>query len=129
MQHNIDALKILMLQIFTDEREKLQVFLVKLKLYIEFNQTKFKFKMNKNLFITFFLKNAAFNWVNLKLHDFLDKTSHERNTDKKFIYDNYEKFKKELWWIFKIVNETQATKQYIHVLQQNESVIKYSVKF
>ena len=59
--HNLDALKVLVPKTFTDEREKLQVFLTKLKLYIEFNKNRFRFKMNKKLFVTFFLKNAVFN--------------------------------------------------------------------
>jgi len=50
-----------MINAFTDEREKLQAFLIKLKLYIEFNQVKFRFKMNKGLFTVLYLKNAAFN--------------------------------------------------------------------
>ena len=61
MQLNSDALKVSVLKTFIDEWEKLWAFLIKLELYIKFNQTKFKFKMNKRLFITFFFKNAAFN--------------------------------------------------------------------
>jgi len=56
----IDVLKVSALNAFTDEREKLQAFLIKLKLYIEFNQMKFRFKMKKDLFTVSYLKNAAF---------------------------------------------------------------------
>ncbi len=31
--------------------------------------------MNKDLYIVVYLKDTAFNWVNLKLHEFLDKSS------------------------------------------------------
>ncbi len=74
LQQTINVLKVSALNVFTDEREKLWAFLVKLKLYIEFNQTKFRSEMNKDLFTVSYLKNAAFNWVDLKLHEFLDKT-------------------------------------------------------
>jgi len=60
LQQTINVLKVLTLNAFTDEREKLQAFLIKLELYIEFNQTKFRFKMNKDLFTVSYLKNAAF---------------------------------------------------------------------
>ncbi len=60
LQQMIDVLKVLTLNAFTDERGKLRAFLIKLKLYIEFNQTKFRFKMNKGLFTVSYLKNAAF---------------------------------------------------------------------
>jgi len=61
LQQTIDVLKVSALNVFTDERGKLQAFLIKLKLYIEFNQTKFRFEMNKGLFTVSYLKNAAFN--------------------------------------------------------------------
>jgi len=61
LQQTINVLKISALNAFTDKREKLQAFLIKLELYIRFNQTKFRFKMNKDLFIILYLKNAAFN--------------------------------------------------------------------
>jgi len=57
----INVLKVPALNVFTGEREKLQAFLAKLELYIEFNQTKFRFKMNKDLFTVLYLKDAAFN--------------------------------------------------------------------
>jgi len=60
LQQMIDVLKVLTLNVFTGEREKLQAFLTKLKLYIEFNQTKFRSEMNKGLFTVLYLKNAAF---------------------------------------------------------------------
>jgi len=60
LQQTIDVLKISALNVFTDEREKLQAFLIKLKLYIEFNQVKFRSEMNKGLFTVLYLKNAVF---------------------------------------------------------------------
>jgi len=114
---------------FTDKREKLWVFLTKLKLYIEFNKNRFRFKMNKKLFVTFFFKNAVFNWIDFKLYEFLDKSSQEKKRNREFIFSNYEKFKKELWWVFEVVDEKWATEQHIHVLWQNESAVKYLTEF
>jgi len=60
LQQTIDVLKVSTLNVFTDEKEKLQAFLIKLELYIGFNQAKFRFKMNKGLFTVSYLKDAAF---------------------------------------------------------------------
>ena len=125
----INVLKVSALNAFTDEREKLWAFLIKLELYIEFNQVKFRFEMNKGLFTVLYLKNAAFNWVDLKLHEFLNKTSHKRNTDRESIFSNYKKFKKKLQQVFRVINEKWAAEQHIHVLWQNRSVIKYLTEF
>jgi len=61
LQQTINVLKVSELNVFTDEREKLQVFLIKLELYMKFNQTKFRSEMDKGLFTVSYLKNAAFN--------------------------------------------------------------------
>jgi len=125
----IDVLKILIFNVFTDKREKLWVFLIKLKLYIEFNQAKFRSEMNKGLFTVSYLKNAVFNWVNLKLHKFLDKTSKKWINNKKFIFSNYKKFKDELQRAFRVVNKKQAAKRQLHILKINKSTVKYVAKF
>ncbi len=52
--------------------------------------------MNKDLYTVVYLKDAAFNWVNLKLHEFLDKSSKKWDTDKELIFSDFKKFKKEL---------------------------------
>jgi len=96
LQQMINVLKVPAPDAFTDKKGKLWAFLIKLKLYIEFNQAKFRSEMNKGLFTVLYLKNAAFNWVNLKLHEFLDKTLKKQMNDKKFIFSDYKKFKDEL---------------------------------
>ncbi len=60
LQQMINVLKVSTFNVFTDERGKLQAFLIKLELYIEFNQAKFRSEMNKDLFTILYLKNAAF---------------------------------------------------------------------
>ena len=129
LQQMINVLKVLTLNAFTDEREKLWAFLIKLKLYIEFNQTKFRFKMNKGLFTVLYLKDAAFNWVNLKLHEFLDKTSKKQMNNKKFIFSNYKKFKNELQRAFEIVDKKWAAKRQLHILKMNKLTVKYAAEF
>jgi len=129
LQQTIDVLKVLTLNAFTDEREKLWAFLAKLKLYIEFNQAKFRSEMNKGLFTVLYLKDAAFNWVNLKLHKFLDKTLKKQMNNKKFIFSNYKKFKDELWRAFKVVDEKWAAERQLHILKMNKSAAKYAAEF
>jgi len=61
LQEINNILKILMLNVFSDEYKKLQSFLIKLNLYIDFNQKKFNSEMNKDLYTVIYLKDAAFN--------------------------------------------------------------------
>ncbi len=125
----IDVLKVPAPNAFTDKRGKLWAFLTKLKLYIEFNQAKFRFEMNKGLFTVSYLKNAAFDWVDLKLHKFLDKTLKKQMNNKKSIFNDYKKFKNELQRAFKVVNKKQAAKRWLHILKMNKSAAKYVAEF
>jgi len=60
LQQTSNVLKVSAPNAFTGERGKLQAFLAKLKLYIEFNQAKFRSEMDKGLFTVSYLKDAAF---------------------------------------------------------------------
>ncbi len=85
--------------------------------------------MNKDLYTVIYLKNAAFNWINFKLHKFLDKSLRKHKVNKETIFNDFKKFKKELWKIFEVINEKKAVKQWLYVLKINKVIIKYSVKF
>jgi len=125
----IDVLKVPAPNAFTGERGKLRAFLTKLELYIEFNQTKFRSEMDKGLFTVSYLKDAAFNWVDLKLHEFLDKTSKKRMNNKESIFGDYKKFKDELQRAFGVVDEKQAAERRLHILKMNKSAAKYAAEF
>ncbi len=49
--------------------------------------------------------------------------------NKKFIFDNYKKFKDELQRAFEVVNEKQAAKRQLHILKMNKSAVKYMAEF
>jgi len=129
LQQTINVLKVSALNAFTGERGKLRAFLIKLKLYIEFNQAKFRSEMNKGLFTILYLKNAAFDWVDLKLHEFLEKTSKKQMNNKEFIFSNYKKFKDELWRAFKVVDKKWAAERRLHILKMNKLTVKYAAEF
>jgi len=61
LQETNNILKILMSNAFSSECKKLQSFLIKLNLYIDFNQKKFNSEMNKDLYTVVYLKDAVFN--------------------------------------------------------------------
>jgi len=96
---------------FTDERGKLRGFLAKLELYIGFNQAKFTTEMDKGLYTVAYLKDAAFDWVDPKLHEFLEKSVRKREADKESVFGNFKKFKEELRKAFGVVDEKRAAER------------------
>jgi len=103
--------------------------LAKLELYIGFNQAKFRSEMDKGLFTVSYLKDAAFDWVDPKLHEFLDKTPKERMDDKESIFGDYKKFKDELRRAFGVVDEKRAAERRLHILKMDKSAAKYAAEF
>jgi hypothetical protein len=114
---------------FSGERGKLRSFLAKLDLYIGFNQKKFNSEMDKGLYTVAYLKDAAFDWVDPKLHEFLDKSPREREADKETIFGDFKKFKEELRKAFGVVDEKRAAERRLHTLKMDKSAAKYSAEF
>jgi hypothetical protein len=48
---------------------------------------------------------------------FLTRHQKKQMNNKKFIFNNYKKFKNELWRAFKVVDEKQAVKRQLHILK------------
>jgi len=49
--------------------------------------------------------------------------------NKKSIFSNYKKFKKELQRAFKVVDKKQAAKRRLHILKMNKLTVKYAAEF
>jgi len=71
----------------------------------------------------------VFNWIDLSLQKFIEKTSAEKIKDTEFMFMNYNKFKEEIWRAFNVIDEKCVTEQKIHTLWQNESAAKYTAEF
>jgi len=88
-----EASKIHVSDNFAEERDKLQAFLAKLKLYIEFNEKKFPRDLEKTLFTTTYLKNAVFDWVNLHLQGFMGMFDEKKAEDEDTIFTSFSHYK------------------------------------
>ena len=120
--------KIKILNNYLDIRELLWVYLVQLKLYIEFNISQFSLNQEKTLFEISCLHNKTFNWIEALLQEFLKKLSQEKRADTSVI-SNYVHYKKEIKKHFGVVNEAQAAETKLLSLWQKHSAVKYAVKF
>jgi len=69
------------------------VFLVKLKLYIEFNKKKFSRDLEKTLFTITYLKNAVFDWVNSHLQEFMKMSDEKKAKDENTIFTSFSHYK------------------------------------
>jgi len=85
--------------------------------------------MNKDLYTVAYLKDAVFDWVNFKLHEFLDKSLKKWDINKESIFSDFKKFKKELWKTFEVINEKRAAEWWLYMLKMNKSAVKYLMKF
>ncbi len=45
------------------------------------------------------------------------------------IFNDFKKFKKELWKTFIVINKKRAAEQWLYMLKMNKLVIKYLIEF
>lgn len=114
---------------FSGEQGKLRSFLAKLNSYIGFNQKQFSSETDKGLYTVAYLKDAAFDWVDPKLHEFLDKTPYEQTQDEDSIFNDFKRFKEELRRAFGVVDKKRAPERRLHTLRMNKSAAKYAAEF
>ncbi len=63
------------------------------------------------------------------MYKFLNKSLRKCKVNKETIFDDFKKFNKDFWKIFKVINEKRVVKQWFYILKMNKSAVKYSVKF
>ena len=90
---------------FTEERGKLRAFLAKLKLYIGFNEAKFPDDLRKTLFTTSYLKNAAFNWVDPHLQEYMKLSNDEKKKNNDTIFTSWSHYQLVLQHTFEIIDK------------------------
>jgi hypothetical protein len=122
-----EASKIHISDNFTEERDKFWAFLVKLKLYIEFNEKKFSKLRRHSLQQHIWRMQSLIGLICI----FKNSWKCSIKKDRRWWHNLHEfsHYKLALQQAFKVIDEKWVTEWRIHILQQNESVIKYSVKF
>ena len=117
---NDDRIKINRLDIYHENRNELNAWLIQMKIYFEFNDISKK----KILFAITYLRKRAQHWMQFKLIEYLNHSQKNEND----IFDNYEFFEKKFKKIFGISNEKQTTKRIIQHIIQKSSTSNYVVK-
>jgi len=49
--------------------------------------------------------------------------------NKKFIFNDYKKFKNKIQKAFRVVDEKQAAERSLYILKMNKSAVKYAAEF
>ena len=116
-----DKIKINKFDIYHEDRNKLNNWLIQIDVYLAFNHV---LKSKRTLFASTFLKDKAKAWLKSQLQKYLDD-----NEDNEKIFANYDKFKKEIRKNFEIVNEKFTTERNLQQITQRIATIEYAIKF
>ena len=117
---------------------KLNNWLIQLNFYFKYFLKSIP-KTDKVFITTIFIKNKTFFWITFNLQKYLNKNiyiikTHNSNkqtikTPKYIDFENYKKFKKRIYTIFKPINKKLITKNVIQQLQQIKLATDYVIIF
>jgi len=124
-----DKIKISTSNLYHDDQDKLEAYLVQIKLYIKWHSFQFKFIENKVLFAFIYLKDNAFTWFYHYLTNYLQKKSEKREEEINTIFHDFQMFEKRLRRVFENIDKKCTAKRQLYNLQPKIFAATYSISF
>jgi len=124
-----DKIKISTLNLYHDDQDKLEAYLVQIKLYIKRHSSQFKFIENKVLFAFIYLRDNAFTWFHHYLTNYLQKKSGKWEEEINMIFRDSQMFKKCLRRVFENIDKKCTVKRQLYNLWQKIFAATYLINF
>ncbi len=126
---SMNKIKISTLNLYHDDQDKLEAYLVQIKLYIKQHSSQFEFIKNKVLFAFIYLKDNAFTWFHHYLTNYLQKKSEKWEEEINIIFRDFQMFKKHLRKVFENIDKEHTAEQQLYNLQQKIFTVTYLINF
>ncbi len=124
-----DKIKISVPDLYYDDRDKLEAYLVQVELYIKRHSAQFKFTEDKVLFASTYLRGNAFTWFHHYLTNYLQKEAEEWEEETKTIFRDAQAFEKRLRRVFEDIDKERTAERQLYNLRQKASAAAYSASF
>ncbi len=124
-----DKIKISTLNLYHDDQNKLEAYLVQIELYIKQHSSQFKFIKNKVFFAFIYLRDNAFTWFHHFLMNYLQKKSEKREEKINTIFRDSQMFKLRLRRVFENIDKKCTAKRQLYNLRQKIFAATYSISF
>jgi len=124
-----DKIKISTLNLYHDNWNKLEAYLVQIKLYIKQHSFQFKFIENKVLFAFIYLKDNAFTWFHHYLTNYLQKKSEKWEEEINMIFRDLQMFEKHLRRVFEDIDKKHTAECQLYNLRQKIFAMTYLISF
>ncbi len=124
-----DKIKISTSNLYHDDRDKLEAYLIQIELYVKRHSSQFKFIENKVLFAFIYLRDNAFTWFHHYLTNYLQKKSEEREEKINTMFRDSQAFEKRLRRVFEDIDKKRTAKRQLYNLRQKIFAATYSISF
>ncbi len=124
-----DKIKISTLNLYHDDQDKLEAYLVQIELYVKRHSFQFKFIENKILFAFIYLRDNAFTWFHHYLTNYLQKKSEKREEEINTIFRDSQTFEKRLRRVFENIDKKCTAEHQLYNLRQKIFAATYSTSF
>src|SRR5436190_22867619 len=122
-------LKVPMPDPFEGVRSKLKSFLVKVGIYIAFNQKKFPDESTKVVFCCTLLKGVAFNWIKPFVIDYMTHEPDQWKLEMRTIFASVNSYKWEITRVFRDIDEERTAERSLQNLRQRGAASQYAAEF
>jgi len=126
---SVNKIKISTLNLYHNDWDKLEAYLVQIKLYIKQHSFQLKFIENKILFASIYLKDNAFTWFHHYLTNYLQKKSEEQEEEIKMIFCDSQAFEKRLRRVFEDIDKKCTAERQLYNLWQKIFAATYLINF
>ncbi len=124
-----DKIKISTSNLYHDDRDKLEAYLIQVELYVKRHSFQFKFIEDKVLFASIYLRDNAFTWFHHYLTNYLQKESGEREEKINTMFRDFQTFEKHLRRVFEDIDKKRTAKRQLYNLRQKIFAATYSISF
>jgi hypothetical protein len=125
-----ETLRVKLPDTFSGNRKELEVFLLQVELYVNFNEDKFPTNESFGLWTASYLRGEALRWAEPFLKDYFkhDDTCGSMAITKR-MFGNWNGFKQEIRRMFGDIDEVKTAEDHLYSLKQTGSALTYSTEF
>ena len=125
------SLKLTTPMIFTDNRKKLDTFLLQLTLYFKFNQSSFATNADKIQYAAYYLQGKAEEWFRPYIQEYVDNKDNPSQAEEstRRIFASFNRFRSEIWMVFADIDCKRTAEYNLIKLRQTKSAADYMAYF
>ncbi len=121
-------IKILTLNLYYEDRNKLNAFLIQVNIYVRAHK-KLSSSHDKILFTFSYFKEDVFKWFKSLIKNHLKNKSEDQENEINRVFEDFSNFKQAIWRMYEDIDVKWIIEWQLYDIKQSESTFKYIATF